>query len=111
MEANPVLAGASSARIISLEDRRRARRAARRQSASSQPLVALWFAAAGVAGAAAIWLFMSVALRHGLVGLTMLLALGTAVAWPAAGRWLSKNRAKGIRKASQGRHPSNTRRR
>lgn len=78
------------AQIVSLDEFRSSRRTRRRTLNILQPLVSIWFAAAGIAAAAAVWLLMSRVMRHGIVGLVVLLAVAAAIAWPAAGRYLAK---------------------
>jgi hypothetical protein len=107
MEPNPTPHDASFARVISLDEKRRSRRARARRNVSTQPLVALWFGSAAIAAAAAVWFVMSVALRQGLTGLLILLAVASAISWKAAGSWARETSVtRNARTNSRMRHPS-----
>ena len=93
MQRTTVLTKPTRASVIVLAERRRKRRLGRKQrDVAFRSLVALWF---GVGLLAALFIpavLLSVALRHGVAGIGIALAIATAVAWPLAAKWLAKGR-------------------
>ena len=95
------------ARVIPLQQRRKANRSRRRKLNVARPLVSAWFGAAILAAVVLLSSIVRMALSHGLVGLSVLFVLCASLAWRAASSWLENVKsARSSRDDSRARHPS-----